>query len=502
MRRHAIIAASLAFAATQPAIARTAEPALPATATAEIDAAFAAFRERSPVPGLAYAIVKDGRIVHQVTWGVQAVGGKRPVTAETRFRIASMSKAFTALAVLSLRDAGKLSLDDLAETHIPEMKGWAYPTTDAPRIRVRDLLQHVAGFVTDDPWGDRQQVLSEPDFTRMIAAGVPWSRTGQMQHEYSNYGYALLGRIISNVSGVPYQTYIRQTILDPLGMADTGYEIGDVPKDRLALGYRWENERWVEEPLMHDGTFGAMGGLHTTVNDYAKWVAFLLSAWPPRSDADTGPVRRATVREMAQGLNFVRIMPRPGAPADDKCVHAVAYGMGLRTSPDCDLGLTLAHGGGYPGYGSFVVLAPETGTAAFGFVNRTYQGPSVPVWQSLWALARAGVIRPAEPPVSNDVWAMHEAVRAAYSAGTVAPLEGRLAMNFPLDRSAENWAREFTRLKAITGACTAVESLRATGALSATFRWTCEKGALGGQILLAPTLPPTLQALRFEPVKP
>jgi len=505
MRRISAVALAVMLAVPVSGTARAevaAAAAIPAPLAAEIDAAFAAYRERTPVPGLAYAVVKDGKIVHQGLWGVQTIGGKRPVTADTHFRIASMSKAFTALAILSLRDAGKLSLDDLAETHVPEMKGWAYPTTDAPRIRVRDLLQHVAGFVTDDPWGDRQQVLSEADFTRMIAAGVPWSRTGQMQHEYSNFGYALLGRIIKNVSGMPYQAYIRQTILTPLGMTNTGYEIADVPKDRLAVGYRWENDQWVEEPSMRDGTFGAMGGLNTTVNDYAKWVSFLLSAWPPRSGAETGPVRRSTVREMAQGLNFVRILPRPGAPADDKCVHAVAYGMGLRSSPDCDLGLALFHAGGYPGYGSFVVLAPETGTAVFGFASRTYQAPLVPVWQSLWAMARAGAIRPAETPVSGEVAAMHEAIRAAYAAGTLAPLEGRLAMNFPLDRSAENWAREFARLKTLTGACTAVESLRATGALSATFRWTCEKGPLGGQILLAPTLPPTLQALRFDPPQP
>lgn len=505
MRRISALALAVMLAGPVSGTAHAEVPAattLPAPLAAEIDAAFAAYRERTPVPGLAYAVVKDGKIVHQGLWGVQTLGGKRPVTADTHFRIASMSKAFTALAILSLRDAGKLSLDDLAEKHVPEMRGWTYPTTDAPRIRVRDLLQHVAGFVTDDPWGDRQQVLSEADFTRMIAAGVPWSRTGQMQHEYSNFGYALLGRIIRNVSGMPYQAYIRQTILTPLGMTNTGYEIGDVPKDRLAVGYRWENEQWVEEPSMRDGTFGAMGGINTTVNDYAKWVSFLLSAWPSRSGAETGPVRRSTVREMAQGLNFVRIMPRPGAPADDKCVHAVAYGMGLRASPDCDLGLTLAHGGGYPGYGSFIVLAPEMGTAAFGFANRTYQAPAVPVWQSLWAMARAGAIRPAETPVSSEVAAMHEAVRAAYTAGTLVPLDGRLAMNFPLDRSAENWAREFARLKTLTGTCTDVESLRATGALSATFRWTCEKGALSGQLLLAPTLTPMLQALRFTPPQP
>jgi hypothetical protein len=72
-----------------------------------------------------------------------------------------MSKAFTALSILKLRDEGKLSLDAPAETYVPELKGWRYPTADAPKIRVRDLLNHTAGLVTDDPWGDRQTPLGE-----------------------------------------------------------------------------------------------------------------------------------------------------------------------------------------------------------------------------------------------------------------------------------------------------------------------------------------------------
>ncbi|MCW3835687.1 serine hydrolase domain-containing protein [Sphingomonas canadensis] len=496
-----MLASALAMAfAPLPAAAQTVAEhnELPAPARAAIDKAFADFRDRTPVPGMVYAVVRDGRIVHLGAWGVQEIGGSA-VTAQTHFRIASMSKAFTALAILSLRDKGKLSLDDLAEKHIPQMRRWTYPTADAPRIRIRDLLQHVAGFVTDDPWGDRQQVMSEADFTRTIAAGVPWSRVGQSQHEYSNFGYALLGRIVTNVSGMPYQQYIRRTILEPLGMRETGYEVGNVGKDRLAAGYRWENDQWVLEPFMKDGAFGAMGGINTTAEDYAKWVAFLLSAWPARDDPDAGPVKRATVREMAQGLNFVRIAPRPGAAADDKCVHAIAYGMGMRVSPDCDLGLTLFHGGGYPGYGSFVVLAPETGTAVFGFANRTYQAPSLPVWQSLWALARAGVIAPRPVPLNPLLGEMQDIARAAYRAGGLGPLEGRLAMNFLLDRSAENWAAEFARIKGLVGECSTAEPLAPTGSLSTAFRWNCEKGQLDGQILLSPTNPPAIQALRFNP---
>ncbi|PKP93514.1 MAG: penicillin-binding protein [Alphaproteobacteria bacterium HGW-Alphaproteobacteria-16] len=498
--RLAALVALLSLTSLPPAIAqeRQEKATIAPTTTDVIRDHFAAFDQRTPVPGMVYVVVKQGGVAVVAIKGVQSIGGA-PITPDTRFRIASMSKAFTALAILKLRDDGRLRLDDLAEQHVPEMRGWTYPTSDAPRIRIRDLLAHVSGMVTDDPWGDRQQSLSETDFTAMIAAGVPWSRVGQSAHEYSNTGYALLGRIITNASGKPYQAYIRDTILTPLGMTATGYEIRDVPQDRLAVGYRWQDEKWVPEPVMPDGAFGAMGGMHTTANDYAKWVAFLLSAWPARDGADAGPVKRATVREMVQGLNFVRVGPRRGAPEGDTCRHATAYGMGMRITSDCDMGTTLEHGGGYPGYGSYVVLAPERGAAVFAFTNRTYQAPAVPVWQSLWAMARSGDISAQAVPVNPLLTQMHAAARAAYAAGDLKPLEGKLAMNFLMDRDAAHWRQEFARLKGEVGECPTAEPLVATGNLSTGFRWNCAKGKLDGQILLSPTNPPAIQALRFYP---
>ena len=162
---------------------------------ATIDQRFEAYQREQPVPGLVWGLVMDGRLVHVRGFGAHEPNSPRPVTADSLFRIASMSKAFTALAILKLRDEGRLRLDDLAEQHVPEMRDWRYPTADSPRIRVRDLLAHAGGFVTDDPWGDRQQVLSEADFTRMLRDGVPFTRAPQLQMEYSNFGYALLGRI-------------------------------------------------------------------------------------------------------------------------------------------------------------------------------------------------------------------------------------------------------------------------------------------------------------------
>jgi CubicO group peptidase (beta-lactamase class C family) len=318
--------------------------------------------------------------------------------------------------------------------------------------------------------------------------------------EYSNFGYALLGRIVTNASGMPFDRYIRQTIMQPLGMTSSGYEFGDVPEARRAIGYRWENERWVEEPTMAHGEFGAMGGVYVTAEDYAKWLSFLLSAWPARDGPEIGPVKRSTVREMAQGLNFIGTRRRMGGAADDQCMWAEAYGMGLRVVQDCTLGLALAHGGGYPGYGSYMVLAPERGAAMFVLTNRTYSGPSEPVWRSLLAIDGQGMIPPRQRVVAPVLEAMQAAAMTAYKAGTLDPLRGKLAMNFLMDRDAKNWAAELASVRKQVGDCTSAEPLFATGALTTAFRWNCERGHVNGQILLAPTNPPTIQAWRLIPL--
>ncbi|MBC7769318.1 MAG: beta-lactamase family protein [Phycisphaerales bacterium] len=484
-----------AIAQTQASPPQTLEQLIP-----EIDAVFAQYQRESHVPGLIYGIVQNGDLVHTTAMGELDTRSHSPVGSDSLFRIASMSKAFTALAILRLRDEGRLSLDATAETYVPEMRNWRYPTTDSPRIRVRDLLSHVGGFVTDDPWGDRQQVLSEDAFTRMLEDGVPFTRAPQTQFEYSNFGYALLGRIVSNVSGQPYNEYIEQEIMRPLGMASSGYDVFASPQERRALGYRWENERWTREPDMRHGAFGAMGGVQTSADDYARWVAFLLSAWPARDDAEAGLVRRSTVRELAQGLNFISNGSRPGLEGEEPCRFAGAYAMGFRVARDCVLGTTMAHGGGYPGYGSYLLLLPEYGVGIFAFANRTYAGPSPPVTQAALLMQRAGLLRPRELPGNADLARTYAAARAMFAASSVEPGRGQLAMNFLMDRSAPNWRREFQRIKSDAGACNTDDEIVATGALAGQFLWTCEHADIQGALLLAPTNPPTIQALRLNVV--
>ena len=236
----------------------------------------------------------------------------------------------------------------------------------------------------------------------------------------------------------------------------------------------------------------------SSARDYARWVAFLLSAWPPRDEPEQGPVRRSSVRELAEGLNFPAVANRPGQP--DSCPQAQTYGMGFRVAQDCDLGLTMGHGGGYPGYGSYILLLPERGVGIFAFANRTYAGPSPPVWAAAVELNRQGLLPARTLPVSPALAANYAAAGAMWQAGSLTPGRSRLAMNFLMDRSVENWAAEFARLKTQTGPCATDAPIVATGALTGTFSWTCEHGTIQGQLLLAPTDPPTIQALRLRAV--
>jgi len=464
---------------------------------ADIDRTMDNYRLDAHIPGMVWGIVQDGRLVHVNGAGVQDIVSKRRITADTLFRIASTTKAFTALSILQLRDEGTLALEAPVETYVPELRSWKYPTDDSPKIRVRELLTHTAGFVTDDPWGDRQTPLPEDDFTRLLRDGVPFTRPPATAMEYSNLGYALLGRVIANVSGQPYKDVVQRLLLVPLGMTSTGYDVAAAPTERRALGYRWEDNAWKLEPTMPHGAFGAMGGIQTSATDYAKWVGYLLSAWPPRDGADTGPVRRSSVRELAQGANFPSIRLRPGSSGPDACREASTYGMGFYAATDCELGLTLSHGGGYPGYGSHVLLLPDYGVGIIALANRTYAGPRPPVWDAAVTLLRAGRLKPRSTTPSLAWTAAYAAAVKMFTAGSVMSAGDVLAMNFLMDRDAEHRAHDLAELKAQVGPCDTASPIAPTGALAGDFSWRCEHGRVKGELLLAPVPTPRIQSLTF-----
>jgi serine-type D-Ala-D-Ala carboxypeptidase/endopeptidase len=488
MKTRLLIAALLAAPLPLvPAVAQSTAEA-PAADFAALDASFAKWMEEAHVPGLVWGVVKDGKLVHVKALGVQELDQRRPVTADTAFRIASMTKAFTGYSILKLRDEGRLRLDDPVAKYVPEVKAWA------PAITVDDLLHHTAGFVTDDPWGDRQQPLPEAEFTRMLKAGVPFTTARGSRYEYSNFGYALLGRIVANASKQDYAKRVEATVLKPLGMNDTRYEVRDVPDAQLAKGYRWENDAWTIEPTMAHGAFGAMGGLVTTANDYAKWIGYLLSAWP----AQDGEAKSAkTIRAMQYGGGLLHARGRPGKAAD-ACRLSAIYGAGLVAANDCVLGNVLFHGGGFPGYGSHMLLMPEAGVGIFALSNRTYAGPSAPVWDAATALSKSGYIVPRTTPASEALLTAYKAAQRMWAAGNVEGERQYLAMNFLMDRSEANWRKLLADVSARTGKCSLGSAIVPTGKLSGRFSWDCASGKLEGSILLAPTATPQIQALNAQ----
>ena len=137
-----------------------------------IDKIFKEYADSNHLPGVAYGLVVDGKLVYKGNIGYTDIEKKIPVTSSSLFRIASMSKSFAAMAILKLRDEGKLNLDDPAYLYIPELKNLKYPTADAPHITVRHLMTHGAGFPEDNPWGDRQLADTDKDLMEFIGKQI------------------------------------------------------------------------------------------------------------------------------------------------------------------------------------------------------------------------------------------------------------------------------------------------------------------------------------------
>jgi CubicO group peptidase (beta-lactamase class C family) len=483
------------FKAPPPAFADAQRRTRLEAAFPDIDRIFKAFTEQSHVPGASWGIVIDGELAHAGATGLRDVRSKAPVERDTVFRIASMTKSFTAVAILKLRDEGKLSLDDPAERYVPELANLEYPTADSPRITIRHLLSHAEGFPEDNPWGDRQLADSDAQLTEMLRSGIPFSNAPGVAYEYSNYGFAILGRIVARVSGRPYADYIASTILRPLGMTSTTLDPGEVPRAKLALGYRWEDDAWKEEPILAHGSFGAMGGMLTTVPDLAKYVSAFLSAWPPHDGAETAPIRRASLREMQQGWR-----PAPGAVTRDASgrlqMNVGGYAFGLRVWQTCAFQRVVAHGGGLPGYGSQMRWLPEYGIGIIAFGNLRYTGWSKPVDDALEALARTGALQPRVAQPSPALVSARDAVSRLVVNWDDALATRIAADNLFLDESAERRRAELKRLRSQVGVCIAPSSFdHVENALRGDWTMSCERGWLQVTITLAPTLPPKVQYL-------
>jgi CubicO group peptidase (beta-lactamase class C family) len=460
------------------------------------------FVARDRVPGAAWAIIVDGKVAHVAVTGLRDLEQQLPVQEDSVFRIASMTKSFTAMAILRLRDAGKLSLDDPAENYLPEIRYWTYATADSPRITIRHLLIHAAGLPEDNPWGDQQLAMPEADFDALLTQGLSFSNAPGVAYEYSNTGYALLGRIIARVSGLSYADYVTRNILAPLGMSATTLEPATVPSERQTPGYRWEDDQWKLEPQLADGAFGAMGGMLTSIADLARYVALFLDAYPARDGADVGPLSRASLREMQQNWRARPAVASRSGEDQRIDLQVQGYGYGLRIQQTCDFNHIVMHSGGLPGFGSQMRWLPEYGVGLIAFGNRTYTGWGPIFDQALKIMAETGALTPRQPTPSAALLEARAGVNELLARWDDAQAHEISAMNLFLDRSLDKRRAEFATLRNTMGSCRERDGFFSLeNALRGEWLLDCDRGSILATVTLAPTKPARIQHLAVRAVE-
>ncbi len=466
-------------------------------------------------PGVAYGVVAGGELAHSGGLGERRAGGPAP-DADTVFRIASMTKSFTAALVLVLRDAGVLALDDPAAGYVPELTGLRLPSSDSPPVTIRHLLTMTAGFPADDPWGDRQQGLDRAEFAQLLAdGGVRCAWAPGTRFEYSNLGYAILGKVIESATGQDYAQAVHDRLLTPLRLGRTGYEASEFDRAALAPGYRHDQSGngWLELPLDPYGAFAPMGGVFSCVRDLARWVAGFAAAFPPR-DAVPGdgaaahPLSRASRRDMQLAQVAIEAggdgtILRFGGPP------RISYGFGLFCEDDPVNGDIVQHSGGYPGYGSHMRWHPATGLGVIVLANGTYAPAGALAGELLGALlassaetaGRQGwrVAGPVPAPVGPwpETLVARDAIDGLLQDWQDDVAGGLFAPNVDLDQPLEQRRADIATLRERIGPFERNASRPAECDSPAHCRWwlTGPGGTVAVQVRLAPLRRPLVQQL-------
>jgi D-alanyl-D-alanine carboxypeptidase len=231
------------------------------------------------LPGMSVGIVYNDRLIYAKGFGYADVAKKIPVTPTTIYRMASVTKTFTATAIMQLRDAGKLSLDDPVTKYLPWFSVKS-SFVDAPAITIRHLLTHTSGlpreaaypYWTDNRWPTIEQIKAT--LLNQEAVFAP-----ETQWKYSNLALALSGEIVAQVSGEPYDVYVRKHILEPLGMSHSTilFPVDDMSRLAVPYGRRMPDGKREIRPEMDCKGISPAANLSSTVEDLARYVAFQMS---------------------------------------------------------------------------------------------------------------------------------------------------------------------------------------------------------------------------------
>ncbi len=448
--------------------------------------------QRDHVPGIAYGLV-IGEEVHCGGVGVLRVGGDEVPGGTSVSRLCSMTKSFMAAALLLLRDQGKLRLDDTVAQHVPELVSLRPPTADFSPITIRSLLTMSSGLPSDDSWGDRQMELPSSAVDDLLRAGATFSNPPGTSFEYSNFGWVMLGRAVTNAAGLRAQDFVTQNFLQPLGLAATTWR--RPLAGSTMTGYRWRDGAWSEESApLDDGDFATMGGLWSTVADVARWMIFLMDAFPPRDDPGVGPLSRASRREMQQ---VHRAWPSTYDVQSGR-LSAGGYGMGLMATHDLRFGYIVGHPGGLPGFGAFMRWLPDRGVGAVALGNVTYAPMDLATLELLEILDDLGLIPPRQPAAPSP-WLVsaRDRLTQLLNQWDDRLADDLFATNVFADEDRKRRQRDAVALRGRFGPLTAGE-LVALSATSGSFDLCGQHERARALLMLNPEIPPRLESYEIS----
>lgn len=323
----------------------------------KLEATAAAFVRENHLPGAAVGVIRDEGLAWFGGMGLADAAERRAPETTTLYRIGSITKTFTGTAIMQLRDEGRLHLDDPAVTYLPELRGVANPFGAIETLTIRRMLSHESGLQGDPPGTD----WTVPTYEGVVARNL--ERIAEIgivippntQQKYSNLAYQLLGEIVARVSGKLYVDFLRDRILEPLGMLSTAFE--PLPEDlrsRAAIGYA---RRLLSDELGFPPVpppVWAEGGLWSCMEDLARWVSFQLRRDGPRTGAQV--LAGSTLKEMHSARYL----------GDDTWTEAWAITWYAKRRDD---GIWVQHGGGIYGFNTSVCFDPKEQVGAVALIN-------------------------------------------------------------------------------------------------------------------------------------
>lgn len=365
------------------------------------------------LPGVAVGVVADQDLVWSRGYGYADVAARRPMTAETKFRMASHSKLFTATAIMQLREEGKLRLDDPVVQYLPWFR--IKPAApDDPPITIEQLLTHSSGMPREagDHWISYNFPTEEQLKALMPDRQAAYSP--EVRRKYSNLAYSVAGMVIEAVSGEPWADYVTRHIYQPLGMTSSSVD-RDVPGLAVPYGRRMPDGSREIFPFVDARGMGSATGITSTVADMAKFVSAQFRSGPRGGNRILGT---ASLREMHR----VRMMEN---------TWTRGQGIGFSVNRINDR-LYVGHGGGYPGNTTQTMIQLDDKVGVIVLTNTNDSDPEVIARQLMQtvgqAVATATAVKP-EAVAWDPAWARFAGLyRGRWGDTQVVLLKDRLVM--------------------------------------------------------------------------